>query len=786
MATWCLTKQAEAKLLDELRKDGNPKKMANRTPDMRHAWFVERFGEENGTQLNALFESKLLLPNQQKAMQSFVKQLGGSKQIQRDFLSQVKNLKKALDKPAIFQFYKDYAKRKLGFGLSEEQFNKATEMAKTIDELKETANVDAIQKMGNKEAFDYIHNKDTGKANNEKLMRYGRAVIALDDYRTQLKQEAEKMTFKEQLRHPLELGKKIVSTALDTSKASKASMDDSALLNQGFPILANVLTINIWKNNAISSLKDMVKTIGGKEAWNEIRAYAVSRPNYINGMYKASKLAVMVTEEDFPTSITEAVLNLPQTLVGKITPENFKSGKVYKIFNALKAGKLYKASEVAFTGFQLKNRIDAFDLFLAISDKFNQKITRATVKDTGLGQLVNALTARGSLGKLEPVANIINAPFFSLRKMVGTIEGFFFYQAGKKTAYVRGLGIMARLQEILLVAVILGIAKMFNKDSVEEDPTSADYGKIKIGDTRFIIDQKAALTTLAMRIVMNKYKSSTTGNISEINTGKFGSATSMDLLGDFTQNKFSPPLGQFVEIINRQDRQGNKPTVKSVLIGLYAPLGIENAVETMNNPKAANLVATVIADFVGILANTYSGSNLNEQYIPEGAILDEKSLIDTVNAYAKVNKIDTEKAYSKLFAGQTIMSLGDGKFTIVKQGEIVKKVSGSKIIVERMSTEASTTAKKKAMGNTKAMTLDHLIPLSFGINNGGDNSPENQNFVPTSQAKSWTIVENRLGKAIKNGKISGKDAVNLILKLKKAYGTDSFKDIKNNILKKYQ
>ena len=54
---WCLTKTAEANLLDALKKEGDPQKMVNRTSEERHAWFAKYVGEENAGQLNAFIES---------------------------------------------------------------------------------------------------------------------------------------------------------------------------------------------------------------------------------------------------------------------------------------------------------------------------------------------------------------------------------------------------------------------------------------------------------------------------------------------------------------------------------------------------------------------------------------------------------------------------------------------------------------------------------------------------------------------------------------------------------
>ena len=77
---WCLTKEAEAKLLEALKADGNPQKMVDRGTEGRQKWFAQ-FGEENAKNLNALFEGKgMLLKNQQKGFQSFIKE------IKRDFI----------------------------------------------------------------------------------------------------------------------------------------------------------------------------------------------------------------------------------------------------------------------------------------------------------------------------------------------------------------------------------------------------------------------------------------------------------------------------------------------------------------------------------------------------------------------------------------------------------------------------------------------------------------------------------------------------------------------------
>src|SRR3990167_4621384 len=121
---WCLTKDAEAKLLEALKKDGDPQKMVDRGSKGRKRWFAQYVGEENAGNLNYLFESKgMLLKNQQRGFRSFVKGTGGSKQIRTDFLSKVGRLEKALSKTEVTQYLEEYTSRRLGLeAVSEEQF----------------------------------------------------------------------------------------------------------------------------------------------------------------------------------------------------------------------------------------------------------------------------------------------------------------------------------------------------------------------------------------------------------------------------------------------------------------------------------------------------------------------------------------------------------------------------------------------------------------------------------------------------------------------------------------
>ena len=66
-AAFCLTKQQVEKLKKAFTsKELNPDMLSDMTSEERHAKFSSYVGKTNATQVNALFESKLLLKNQKQ------------------------------------------------------------------------------------------------------------------------------------------------------------------------------------------------------------------------------------------------------------------------------------------------------------------------------------------------------------------------------------------------------------------------------------------------------------------------------------------------------------------------------------------------------------------------------------------------------------------------------------------------------------------------------------------------------------------------------------------------
>jgi hypothetical protein len=556
MANFCLPKFAADAFKEKLTSGAiNPGKLADMTSEERHNFFKGFLGEENAKQTNALFESKLLLKDQQAGIIRWAKSVSGlNPEAQKELIARVQKLDKVLNPAEEKAFLADLAEKKLGVGVSAEEAKTISELAQKADQAKQAI------------------------ANGGDRLEYGRAKVAFGNYVSDLKNAATKPTLKERAMDPLGT----LKTAGGFTKSLKASLDDSALFRQGWKTMFT--NPGIWAKNSAQSFMDIAHAIGGKNVLDEVNADIVSRPTF-DAMKKA-KLAVGVTEESYPSHLAEKIPAL---------------------------GRLYKASESAYTGFIQRTRADVFDKYLQIAEKSGIDITDKKELE-GIGKVVNALTGRGNLGALEPAADAVNNIFFSPRNLKSNIDLLTAHALDKGiTPFARKQAATNLVKVVAGTASVLGIANALLPGSVEWDPRSADFGKIRVGNTRFDVSGgMSSIVTLAARLATQSSKSSTTGKVSKLNARdkkgnpKFGAQTGADVLVNFTENKLSP-IGQIVlDLLKQNDRTGNKPTVLGEANNLLTPLPITNTIELNTTPGAANALLGTIADALGISVNSYA------------------------------------------------------------------------------------------------------------------------------------------------------------------------------------
>ncbi len=136
---FCLPKSISNKFLNSI-KDGtiNPEKMANMTSADRHDFIANIVGEDNATHVNALFESKLLLKDYKKGLVTWAKQTSGiSEQMRKDFVTKINNLNRVLDPLEERGFLADFARQKLGVGVTTTEAKTIADLAKSANDLRD-------------------------------------------------------------------------------------------------------------------------------------------------------------------------------------------------------------------------------------------------------------------------------------------------------------------------------------------------------------------------------------------------------------------------------------------------------------------------------------------------------------------------------------------------------------------------------------------------------------------------------------------------------------------------
>ncbi len=556
----CLPKQIADAFIHALKEGKlNPEDLSKMSTADRRNYIAQFVGSNAAEPVNLLFEKKLLLKNQNNAMISWVKELTGIKEgVKKDLISRIDRLGEVLTPEDENKFLSDLVADKLGTRTTLEQAKTISELAKKFEEARANPN------SGN---------------------TYGATQIALNDYLNDIKLANEKETLKQTLgnlkTNPVGTVVGQISKLAGVAKGIKASLDDSALFRQGWKTVFT--NPKIWSEEAMNSFSNIIKQLGNKAddktVLNGGLAEILSRPNSRNGLYDKLGIDIGNLEEAYPTSLPEKIPGF---------------------------GRLYSASETAY-------KLFLYNMRAKIADQMIEKATQAGVdlniplQAKSIGTLINSLTGRGNLGKFERVAGQINTIFFSPKLLKSSFDFLTLHAADDLSGFARKQAAVNLAKVLSGITTILGIAYAIDPKSVEFDPRSSDFGKIKIGDTRFDVSGgMSSLVTLAMRELSQSSKSSTTGKVTALNSGKFGSQNGMDVLVNFAENKLSPMAGLIKDYVNGEDFNHNKITIQGEAVNLLAPLGIQNAYQTLQDPKGANVALSIIADGLGINTNTYS------------------------------------------------------------------------------------------------------------------------------------------------------------------------------------
>jgi hypothetical protein len=242
------------------------------------------------------------------------------------------------------------------------------------------------------------------------------------------------------------------------------------------------------------------------------------------------------------------------------------------------------------------------------------------VEAKALGEFVNSVTGRGNLGKAENLAKDVNLLLYSAKFLKSNYD---FIAApfkalgemaqGKELTFARKQAAYKTLRVVGTMAAFMTIANTLWPGSVELDPRSSNFGKIKIGNRSFDFTGKAgALVTLASRVVpswhdgkFGWWTKNTKGKVTQLNTGKFGGLTAVDYIESFVEGRAAPLLGSLLTVLKQKDFEGKKPTVEGTVKNAAIPFSAQTLEKLLNDPsvESSDVVLTMILESLGFTSS---------------------------------------------------------------------------------------------------------------------------------------------------------------------------------------
>jgi hypothetical protein len=265
-----------------------------------------------------------------------------------------------------------------------------------------------------------------------------------------------------------------------------------------------------------------------------------------------------------------------------------------------------RGSNRAFMTFLNKLRADSFDAMVKSRERRGSKPVEQAELDA-ISNYINVATGRGNLGKATAAAETLATVFFSPRLAVSRFQLLAGQPLYRGSAATRALIAVEYGKTLAGLVVFYGLARLLAANTgdgtIEDDPRSSDFGKLRLGNTR--IDPLMGLsqnTVLLSRLYLGETKSAagrikpTRGNV------PYGSATSADLIARFLRTKLSPVVGAGVDIASGKNVVGEPVTPKSVATNLITPLSFRDIYDVMleQGVEAGAAIAILSAFGMGV------------------------------------------------------------------------------------------------------------------------------------------------------------------------------------------
>jgi hypothetical protein len=364
----------------------------------------------------------------------------------------------------------------------------------------------------------------------------------------------------------------VMGDVLNLPRALMSSFDMSAPFRQS---IAAVGRPEFWRN-----LGPMVKSFGSENFYRASMDEIAARPTY--GAMREAGLAL--------------------TDLGPLSPheEAFYTNLAEKIPGV-------RHSARAFTGFVTRMRADLFDSTLKHAEASGVDVADPAFLKS-LASFANVATGRGELGALAPAGNALSTALFSPRLLASRINTLNPQWYMSLDPIVRREALRTHLSSAAAVMGLLGAAAMIPGVTVGRDPRSADFGKIKVGNTRFdLTGGFAQYPRIAAQLLTGKIISSTTGKEMMLgDPGKYRPLTRYDIILRFFENKESPVVSYITGLLKQQNSIGQPFDVGKETLSRFIPMLASDVYDAVQEWGAKGALVG-IPGFFGAGTQTYGG-----------------------------------------------------------------------------------------------------------------------------------------------------------------------------------
>ncbi len=418
--------------------------------------------------------------------------------------------------------------------------------------------------------------------------------------------------------------KDTLGSILSTPRAAMATADFSAPLRQGAVLGSR------FPREFAKAAKDSVGWFFRPGNYERAMYEITQRPSY--ALMKSRKLAVQAAE-DLTGTEEQFLKNILESNLAK------KVG----------IGQVVSASNRAYTGFLTKLRADVFDRILNDGNEAGIKLGNKELDS--LATYINSASGRGDgkITNLVSKANVLFSPKLWKSRIDTLNPGYY----AKLDPVARKYALQSAASFASIATTVIGLAALAGAD-VESDPRSADWGKIKVGNTRYdVLGGHQQNIRLAAQLLTGEKINSETGEVQTLGADRgFGKPSRLDILYQFIENKENPAVAFAGKMLKGTDAAGKPYNKASEFGNLFVPLTAQGTYETAKDQGSiAKGLAMNLPGTFGIGVQTY-GAKKEEK---------EKATTDanTRTELAKFKESKTEYGLQKLPNGKYGAKIGD-------------------------------------------------------------------------------------------------------------------------------